>query len=295
MSRSGAPFSVRSAAMAIPFEGLGRAGHGADAGVAERGQRSGLRGRRRATVEGGEGVHVHALDVAADAALAEGEGHPRLEALERGGPHLRMGVQEVVEPVGPGVHEGLQEVRALRVERLHLLGVDEELHAQVPEDRGLALGLGEPALGEEEVALDAGEVVLGLGVEQAEDRVGVRRRRHVRDAPVVPDDGHAARPRLPALDLRRIRGRGGGGGRGRGSGVRLGAAGGEEEDEEREQEPARRARHRRVGHGDLGRPWDRSDGTCPGGTGQDREEGGRADPRRAGAPRVGRVLRRPIR
>ncbi len=100
-----------------------------------------------------------------------------------------MGVQVVVQPVGPRVHERLQPVRARRVLGPHLVRVDEELHPEISVDRLLPLGLGQATHGVEEVRLDPVEVVLGLGVHEPEDGVGVRIGVDVGDAPVVADDG----------------------------------------------------------------------------------------------------------
>ena len=158
-----------------------------------------------AAVEGLELAQVHALDVAADAALAEGERHPRLEAGDHARLHLGARRQVVVEAAGPRVHQGLQPLRRLRVLRLHVGGVDEQLHPQVTVDLSLALGLGQPALRVEEVGLHPVEVVLGLGVHQPEHRVGVGLAGDVRDAPVVADDGDAGGALLPGGHLGRKR------------------------------------------------------------------------------------------
>ena len=102
--------------------------------------------------------------------------------------------------------------RALCVEGLQLRGVDEELLAQVLVDFAFAFGFGEAAQGIEIVGLDAVEVVLGLGVDHAEDGVGVGLAGDVGDAPVVADDGDVGgfalrgarlpKRRLPAEDQR---------------------------------------------------------------------------------------------
>src|ERR1019366_2008238 len=69
--------------------------------------------------------------------------------------------------------------------------------------------------------LDAIEVVLGLGVDHAEYRIGVGLAVDMRDAPVVPDDGDVRRPQLPSSGF------GGAGARGNGQGKH----GGKEEGE----------------------------------------------------------------
>ena len=126
------------------------------------------------------------------------------------GSHLGMRREVVVQPVRPGVHQLAQPRRAARVERLQLLGIDEQPLAQVLPDRALALGLCEAAEADQIVALDAVEVVLGLGVDHPEDGVGIGLAHHVRNAPVVPRDRHVRGLREPACVLRRVwRGSGG--------------------------------------------------------------------------------------
>ena len=154
-----------------------------------------LRGRRR-TVERFELRQVDALDVAADAALAEAERHPRLELRDHARLHVRVRRQVIVEAVSPRVHQRLQPLRALVVFRLQIGGIDEELHAQVAPDLLLALSLGEPALRVDEVGLDAVEIVFRLRVHQAEHHVGVGLAVDVRHAPVVTDDRDALRALL---------------------------------------------------------------------------------------------------
>ncbi len=65
--------------------------------------------------------------------------HPRLEVGDHARMHVRMRGEVVVEPVGPGVHQRLAASRALRVERLQLDRIDEQLLPQVEPDRRLAL------------------------------------------------------------------------------------------------------------------------------------------------------------
>jgi hypothetical protein len=179
-----------------------------------------------ATAKPFEAGEVHALDVAADRAFAEAQRHPRLERRDDPRLHVGMRGQVEVEAVGPGVHVRLEPRRRLRVLRLQILRIDEELHPQVAPDLLLAFGLGEPALRVDEVGLDAVEVVFGLGVHQPEDGVGVGLRVDVRDAPVVAGDGDAFGPGAPRLHLRRF---GRGGRRGRGAGGEDGQGGGGDE------------------------------------------------------------------
>src|SRR5204862_1085782 len=78
----------------------------------------------------------------------------------------------------------------------------EKFHPQVLPDLRFALGLGEPAHRVEVVRLDAIEIVLGLRVDCAEDRVGVGLPVDVGDAPVVADDRDGARLLLPSRRFR---------------------------------------------------------------------------------------------
>ena len=59
-------------------------------------------------VERLELLEVDPLDVAADAAFGEGEGHPRLEVLDDARLHFGMLVEVEVQAVGEGVHQRLQ-------------------------------------------------------------------------------------------------------------------------------------------------------------------------------------------
>jgi hypothetical protein len=159
-------------------------------------------GERRLFVEGLERVHRNAFDVPADAALAEAQGHPRFEAGDGPRRHLGVGVEVEVQTVGPRVHEGAQPGRALGVQLLHLRFINEETLPQVLVDRRLAFGLGQPPDRVQVVGLDPVEVVLGLGVDHAEDSVGVGLRIDVGDAAIVADDGDAGRLLLESRQLR---------------------------------------------------------------------------------------------
>ena len=171
------------------------------------------RRRRLAAVERAQPVDGDALDVAADAAFAEAERHPRLEARDDARLHLRMLVQVVVQGVRPGLHERLEPRRARRVSPLHLGGVDVEAGAQVAVERAFAFGLREAADRGQVVRLDAVEVVLGLRVDDAEYGVRVGAAVHVGNAPVVAGDRHGLRPLLPACKVGlRAAGRGSTGG-----------------------------------------------------------------------------------
>ena len=65
----------------------------------------------------------------------------------------------------------------------------------------LTFDLGQPADRPDVVALDPREVVLALGVEQPEDRVGVALAVHVRHPEVVPVDDDVPRALPLALEL----------------------------------------------------------------------------------------------
>ena len=110
-----------------------------------------------------------------------------------------------VQSVGEGIHESLEPGRAAAVLRPQGVGVDEQPHAEIGVDRRRALGFRQAAERIQVVGLDAVEVVLGLGILHPEHRVGVGLPVHVRDAPVVPDDGDALRLPLPAGAVRALR------------------------------------------------------------------------------------------
>jgi hypothetical protein len=142
-------------------------------------------------VEGGELDEVGALDVAADAPFREGERHPRLEPGEHARTHLGMGGEIIVQPLGPGVHQRAQPKRAAAIIGLELRGIDPEPLAQVLPDRALALGFGGAAERGQIIGLDAGKVVLGLGIDRAEHGIGVAFTPDMGDPPIVAGDGDA--------------------------------------------------------------------------------------------------------
>ena len=107
-----------------------------------------------------------------------------------------------VQSVGKSVHQLLKPRRAGGVFLLQRFGIDEELHAEILIDLRFALGLGETAHGVDVVRLHAIEIVLGLGVLHAEDRVGVRLTVDVCDSPVVADDGDVFGLLFPAREIR---------------------------------------------------------------------------------------------
>ena len=75
-------------------------------------------------------------------------------------------------------------------------------HAQVAIDLGLAFGFAQPAHGIDEVGLDAIEIVLGLGVHEAEDHVTIGPGVDVGNAPVVANDCHLSGMPFPARHIR---------------------------------------------------------------------------------------------
>ena len=97
--------------------------------------------------------------------------------------HLGVRREVIVQPVRPGLHQLAQPGRALRVIPLQHLGIDEQPLAQVLPDRTLALGLGEAAEADQIVGLDPVEVVLGLGIDHPEHRIGVGLAHHMRRCP----------------------------------------------------------------------------------------------------------------
>jgi hypothetical protein len=109
-----------------------------------------------------------------------------------------MCVQVIVEPVGPAIHQRLQPIGAGGELGLHVFGIDEELHAQVAPDFGFARRFRQSALREEEVVLDAVEIVLSLRVHEAEDCVGVGGTVDVRNPPGISGDRYLFGPALPA-------------------------------------------------------------------------------------------------
>jgi hypothetical protein len=157
---------------------------------------------RGLAVERRKPIQVDLFDIAADASLGEAQGHPRLESPDDPRLHLGVLVEVEIQAVGKRVHELSQPRRASRVVLLQLRRVDEQLRAQVLVDLRLPLGLRQAPHGVDVVRLDAIEVVLGLRVLHAEDRVGVGSSVDVRDAPIVPDDGDSGGLLAPARHLR---------------------------------------------------------------------------------------------
>ena len=150
-------------------------------------------------------VERYALDIAADAAFAEAQRHPRFEMHDDARMHLGMGSEVVVQTIGPGIHQGLQPAGTLGVKLLEFHRVDEQPLAQVRPDRRLALGLGQPAQRVKVIGLHPIEVILGLRIGHAEHRVGVGLAVDVRDAPVVASDRDGLRLALPARFVGRVR------------------------------------------------------------------------------------------
>ncbi len=200
------PAAVFDGAMAMPLEPPGSLKRAASSACGE--SSGGLEPPRGlgAVVEGLQFGQGRALDVAADAALGEAQRHPGLESGDDAGLHLGMVGQVGVQPVGPGVHQRAEPRRTGGVVGPEHGGIDEQLLPQVRPDGALALGFGQTAKRVQVVGLHPVEVVLGLRVDHAEDRVSVGAAVHVGDAPVVPDDGEPRRFGAPAGKLDRIGG-----------------------------------------------------------------------------------------
>ena len=157
------------------------------------------------TVKRFELAQVDAFDVAADAAFAEAQRHPRFELRDHARLHVRVRGEIEIQALGPRIHQRLQPRRAVVVLRLHVRRIDEQLHPQVAIDFALAFRFGQAALRVDEVGLDAVEVVFGLRIHQPEHDVGVGLAVDVRHAPVVADDRDAFGARLPRRHLRAVR------------------------------------------------------------------------------------------
>jgi hypothetical protein len=115
--------------------------------------------------------------------------------------HLRMFIEIEIQSIGEGVHKGFQPRGARGILRLHIFGINEELHAQVLINFGFAFGLGESAHRIDVICLDAIEVVLGLRVLHTEDGVGIGFSVNVGEAPIVTDNGDLLRFFFPACDV----------------------------------------------------------------------------------------------
>ena len=87
-------------ATAKPFEPVGSFSKSSSSYTSAASRAAGI-----VSVERFELVQADPLDVAADAAFAERERHPRLEVGEDFRLHVGVGVEEVVQPVGPRRHQ----------------------------------------------------------------------------------------------------------------------------------------------------------------------------------------------
>ena len=161
-----------------------------------------------AAIEGAQILQRDPLDIAADAALGEAQGHPRCVLRDAAG---RVGVlgEIEVQPVRPGDHQRFQPGRALAIAHLQRRLVIVHPRAQVAPHRALALHAGAQAKIIQIVGEDAGIVVLGLGVDHAEDGVRVGAAMDVGDTVIVPHDRHVGGVvgrSAPPLRLRRADG-----------------------------------------------------------------------------------------
>jgi len=97
---------------------------------------------------------INALDVAADRALGEGEGHPRLEVGEDFGVCVGWGRAKIVVDACPGIHELAQPIGVWRIV-LQVLPGREQALAEVLPDGGFALRLRCAAQRGEVIGFDA--------------------------------------------------------------------------------------------------------------------------------------------
>ena len=102
--------------------------------------------------------------------------------------YRRMRGQIIVQTIGPGIHQGLEPGRAGGIIGLQVHRIDEQFHAQVLPDRGLALNLGHPALGIDEIGLNPVEIILSLGIGQTKYGVGIGGPVDMGNAPVIAND-----------------------------------------------------------------------------------------------------------
>ena len=141
---------------------------------------------------------IHSFDIAANAAFGEGQRHPGFKSVDDTGRDLGMHVKIVIEAVGEGIHQGLQPLGAFLVLSLHVDRIDEQLHAQVAKQLRLTLCLCQATHRVNIVCLDAVKIVLSLGVQCTEYRIGIGLPIDVCNAPFVSADGDVARPLFPA-------------------------------------------------------------------------------------------------
>src|SRR6185437_695317 len=106
-----------------------------------------------------------------------------------------------VEPIGKGVHQLLEPLRALRVLLLQSRRINEELHTQILVSFRLTFRLSQAAHRIDIVRLHPIKVVFSLCVLRAEDSIGIRLSVNVGDAPIVADDGHMGSFLLPACNV----------------------------------------------------------------------------------------------
>ena len=90
-------------------------------------------------------MEVDALDVAANAAFAKRESHPRFEMMDDAGLHFRVLGEVEVEAVGKSAGELLQPRRTGGVLQLERGRINKELHAEVLIDLRRAFGFSRDA------------------------------------------------------------------------------------------------------------------------------------------------------
>ena len=114
---------------------------------------------------------------------------------------IRVGQQVIVQAIGPALHQRPQPRRAGGIVLPQGCRIDIEPLSQILPDRLFALGLGKPAECDEIIGLDPVEVILGLGVDHAEDGIGIGRAVDMGNAPIVARDLNALGSRRPSRML----------------------------------------------------------------------------------------------
>ena len=127
----------------------------------------------------------YALDVTANAALAETQRHPGLEFRQYPWVDIWMSLQVVVEAVRPCLHQLPEPGRAAGIVRLQYLRVDEQPLPKILPDRLLPLAFSKPPEAGEVVGLHAVEVVFGLRIDHTEHGIGIGLALYVRDTPII--------------------------------------------------------------------------------------------------------------
>ncbi len=174
ISSSDRPALVSAGAMAMPLEPRGSGSKGAAASLG------------RAAVEALQLAEVDPFDIAADASFGEAQSHPRLKPHQDAGLHLRMGGKVIVQTRRPGIHQLLQPFGTGSIASLEFRLADIEARPEILPNRLLAIRFRRPPERGQIIGFDTREIVLGLGVDHSEHRIGVRRALDMGDAEIVP-------------------------------------------------------------------------------------------------------------